>query len=35
MLRWKTRYLPLLVSIALIAIPVLGGIAELLRNYDW
>ena len=35
MLRWKTRYLPLLVSSMLIAAAALGGIAELLCNYDW
>lgn len=35
MLRWKTRYLPLLVSVALVAASAIGAIAELLYNYDW
>ncbi len=35
MLRWKSRYLPLLVSLALAAVAAFGAIAELLLNYDW
>ncbi len=35
MLRWKTHYLPLLVSVALVAAAVINGIADVLVNYDW
>jgi hypothetical protein len=35
MLRWKTRFLPLLVGTVLVVAAALGGIAEILFNYDW
>lgn len=35
MLRWKTRYLPLLVSVALVAAAAINAIADVLFNYDW